>query len=89
MEANPGFVLDRPTYSAREAAKIYSVYVRPVTYQTVLKWCEMWRNTGGKYGLAHLKPMSRYIIGAEDLAKFLVANGATGSQKTHDTADVS
>lgn len=73
-----GFVLSLPTYSPREFATVYTAHVRQVSYATVLKWIEEYRNSGGKQGLyAVQEQRSRYYrIPAAEVERVLLAAGA-------------
>lgn len=74
---NEGFVLERPTYSPREFAALYRAHVGHISYVTVLKWIELYSNTGGFDGLkAHASPSGRYRISAEEVERVLLAAGA-------------
>lgn len=74
-----GFTLDRPTYSPREYAVLYSAHVRQVSYATVLKWIEEHRVTGGQQGLFAVKETvsGYYRIPAATVEEALLAAGAT------------
>lgn len=74
-----GFTLNRPTYSPREFAVLYTHHVRQVSYATVLKWIEEHRNTGGQQGLYAVKETvsGYYRIPADTVEKALLAAGAT------------
>lgn len=74
-----GFVLTQPTYSPREYAVLYTAHVRRVSYATVLKWIEEYRNTGGQVGLYAVKETRSgyYRIPADIVEKALLAAGAT------------
>lgn len=73
-----GFKLDKPTYSPREVATLYSAFVRPVSYATVLEWIQAYRNSGGKEGMrAADEPVSRrYRIPRDEVERVLLKAGA-------------
>lgn len=72
-----GFVLDRPVYTPREVATIYSHYVRSVSYATVLQWVQLFRVTDGEDGIdAGKTPGGHYLVTAEELGRVLVKAGA-------------
>lgn len=72
-----GFVLDRPVYTPREVAQLYTRYVRPVSYATVLQWEKVFRATGGPEGIHAMKtPRGRYLIDAAEVERILLQAGA-------------
>lgn len=72
-----GFVLDLPVYTPRELAQIYSKYVKPVSYATVLQWEKAGRISGGKDGFTAKKtPRGRYLIDAAEVERLLLQAGA-------------
>lgn len=73
-----GFLLEKKVYSPREFGRLYTRWVAPVTYQTVLQWIELARNTGGKQGIvARMSPSSRrYYIPAAEVERILLQSGA-------------
>lgn len=72
-----GFILDRPVYTPREVATIYSHYVRSVSYATVLQWVQLFRVTGGEDGIeAGRTPGGHYLVAAEELGRVLMKAGA-------------
>lgn len=72
-----GFVLDRPVYTPREVAAIYSRYVRSVSYATVLQWEKLYRVTDGEDGIeAKRTPGGHYLVTATELERVLVKAGA-------------
>jgi len=73
-----GFRLDRPTYTPREFAALYSRYVRRISYPTVLEWIEIYDLTNGAEGVkANKTPRGRYLITADEAERVLTAAGAT------------
>lgn len=74
---NDTFHLDRPMYTPREFAVLYSRYVRRVSYPTVLEWIETYDVTNGAEGVkANKSPRGRYLITAEEVGRVLMAAGA-------------
>lgn len=72
-----GFVLERPVYTPREVGRLYSLYVRPVSYPTVLEWIQVYYNTGGKEGMkADKTPRGRYLIADTEVERILLQAGA-------------
>lgn len=73
-----GFKLDRPVYTPRDVMRIYSTYVRPVSYPTVLEWIKVHKVTGGTEGIeGHQSPRSnRYLITRDELERVLLQAGA-------------
>lgn len=77
MDAESGFVLENPTYVAREVAMLFTVYVRPTTVPTVYRWMQMWRHGDGSEGLENSStPSGRYLVPAEALRSLLLKHGA-------------
>lgn len=73
-----GFILDRPVYTPREVAVIYSRYVRSVSYATVLQWVQLYRVTDGEDGIdAGRTPGGHYLISADELERVLIKASAT------------
>lgn len=74
-----GFTLDRPTYSPRDLATLYTRYVRQVSYATILKWIEEHRNSGGETGVSAVRELRSgyYRIPAAEVERILIAAGAT------------
>lgn len=74
---NTGFILDRPVYTPKEVAQIYSHFVRSVSYATVLQWEKLYRVTDGEDGIEAKKtPGGHYLITAEELERVLIKAGA-------------
>jgi hypothetical protein len=74
---NEGFSLDRSIYTPREVARLYSAYVRHVSYPTVLKWIEVYDNTNGREGMKAKKtPRNRYLVEREEVERILLQAGA-------------
>lgn len=73
-----GFKLNRPTYSPREFAILYTAHVRQISYATVLKWISEYEVSGGADGIgAHKEQRSGYYrIPAAEARRVLLAAGA-------------
>lgn len=77
MDVESGFVLDRQTYTPREAAMIFSAFVHRVTLPTMYRWLQMYRNGDGSDGLENsATPSGRFLIPAEALRELLLKHGA-------------
>lgn len=77
-----GFSLDRDIYTPREVSKLYTIYVRHVSYPTVLEWIQANYNTNGREGMQAKKtPRGRYLITAEEVERILTQAGAKKKEK--------
>lgn len=77
-----GFDLGRPVYTPSEVGRLYSLYVRKVSYATVLEWIKIFHATRGKEGIeAHRSPRGRYTIAADEVERILLQAGAKKREK--------
>lgn len=73
-----GFSLDKPTYTPKEFARLYTTYVHRISYVTALDWVHVYDGSGGREGIhAHRSPRGRYHIEAAEVRRVLLASGAT------------
>lgn len=77
-----GFELTKNTYSPREFTNLYTKYVRPISYATVLGWIERYRNSGGQSGINAMRETvsGYYRIPASEVERVLLEAGATKAQ---------
>lgn len=73
------FTLGKPHYTPREVAQLYTRYIRPVSYPTVLQWIKVNQASAGREGIhANQSPRSnRYVIAATEVRRILTQAGAT------------
>lgn len=79
-----GFKLDRPVYTPREAAAVYTRYVHRVTYATFLQWIQVHAATDGREGVkaAQSPRNKRYYITQDELRRILLRGGAKEESET-------
>lgn len=81
------FVPDRPVYTPREVARIYSRFVRSVSYATVLQWVQLFRVTDGEDGIeAGRTPGGHYLVAAEEVER-VIAKAKGGNDERGTTTE--